>query len=365
MAEVSNAPFSRNTTGRPRPARYALGRGRASISFLDDDDNEDGDGWEHLGNMPQLTASLSQQFLDHFSSLAGLRDRDARIVIESLFDMKGQLEELNERTAALFLQSTPAEYVNPTIAGFAEREMVAAAKLGRYYPIVNGDGDQAFGVAAADVTVKQKATQVLAAAGRTLTFATADDTITASTGSFITDGYRVGQTLVVAGTASNNGNKTITDVTALVITVAENLTDEGPLNATATLNATLLLVEGTDYEVEEAEGEIFLLSTSTDIVEDDTLAVTLAANAAADSMRKIEVQSAGEITAAFKFYGVNPRDGRKYLLHVFKATIAGDGDLGLITGQELVNVPITISAVKKDANTPIAVLYPLPTGGVT
>lgn len=81
------------------------------------------------------------------------------------------------------------------------------------------------------------ATQVTAAGGRTLTFASSGNTCTASSGSFITDGYKVGMVLTVAGTSSNNGTYTITAVTATVITVSSGFTNEGPLSSTATLDA--------------------------------------------------------------------------------------------------------------------------------
>lgn len=85
------------------------------------------------------------------------------------------------------------------------------------------------------------ATEVTAAGGRTLTFADSDpDTITASSGSFITDGYKAGMRLTVAGTSNNDGTYVIASVTATVLTLeaSESLTAEGPLSATATLNAT-------------------------------------------------------------------------------------------------------------------------------
>lgn len=89
------------------------------------------------------------------------------------------------------------------------------------------------------------ATQVTASGGRTLTFATAGDTITASTGDFTSDGYEVGMTLVVAGTSSNDGSYTLTNVAATVLTVAENLTNEGPISSTATLDANASLNDPT------------------------------------------------------------------------------------------------------------------------
>lgn len=82
------------------------------------------------------------------------------------------------------------------------------------------------------------ATEVTASGGRTLTFAASGKTITASSGSFVTDGYKVGMLLTVAGSGSNNSTFTITAVTATVITVSETIVDEGPISSTATLNAT-------------------------------------------------------------------------------------------------------------------------------
>lgn len=49
----------------------------------------------------------------------------------------------------------------------------------------------------------------------------ADDTITRNTGSWVTDGFRVGQDVTISGSASNNGSKgTVTNVTATVLTLS-------------------------------------------------------------------------------------------------------------------------------------------------
>lgn len=87
------------------------------------------------------------------------------------------------------------------------------------------------------------ATQVTASGGRTLTFANVGsaDTITASSGSFVSDGYKVGMIVTIAGTSSNNMTTgKLATVTATVLTFGSDtsLTNEGPLSATATLNAT-------------------------------------------------------------------------------------------------------------------------------
>lgn len=66
-----------------------------------------------------------------------------------------------------------------------------------------------------------------------LTFAAATKTITRAVGSFLTDGFIVGQT-ITTDAALNPGPFTITNVEALVITVSEAVVDEGPVNKTVT-----------------------------------------------------------------------------------------------------------------------------------
>ena len=78
--------------------------------------------------------------------------------------------------------------------------------------------------------------QATGAGGRTLTFAQAGRTITASSGSFITDGFLAGANVVVTGTTSNNGTYMILSLTATVITLTTNhtnLVNEGPISTGA------------------------------------------------------------------------------------------------------------------------------------
>jgi hypothetical protein len=58
-----------------------------------------------------------------------------------------------------------------------------------------------------------------------VSFSTTGDTITRGSGSFLTDGFRIGMKIAITGaaTASNNGNFTIATVTATVITTEETL----------------------------------------------------------------------------------------------------------------------------------------------
>jgi hypothetical protein len=59
-----------------------------------------------------------------------------------------------------------------------------------------------------------------------LDYDAATRTITRASGSFVTDGFVTGRTITVTKSTRNNGTYTLTNVTALVLTVTENLVDE-------------------------------------------------------------------------------------------------------------------------------------------
>ena len=79
-------------------------------------------------------------------------------------------------------------------------------------------------------------------AAESCTFATLGDTITAAAGNpFNVDALCIGRKITITGTVNNNGVVTVTNIVDNVITTAENLTDEGPINTTfATLDDLIL-----------------------------------------------------------------------------------------------------------------------------
>lgn len=84
-----------------------------------------------------------------------------------------------------------------------------------------------------------------------LTFAAIDNSVTRSTGSWITDGFAVGMTVRITGSASNNGSAVIATASASVLTFAApaSLTDEGPVSACAVFaggTTTTTTVDDTD-----------------------------------------------------------------------------------------------------------------------
>lgn len=94
-------------------------------------------------------------------------------------------------------------------------------------------------------------------------YAAATKTITRGSGSFLTDGFGVGDTIVVSDSTSNDGTYTVTVATALVLTVSQALVDETVGTSTITLNPTL--AAGTSVLVfshPRASKVYYLLSTS-------------------------------------------------------------------------------------------------------
>lgn len=75
-------------------------------------------------------------------------------------------------------------------------------------------------------------------AAESCTFATAGDTITAAAGTpFDTGALCIGRKITISGTVNNNGVVTVSAIATDVVTVSENLTDEGPVDTTfATLD---------------------------------------------------------------------------------------------------------------------------------
>lgn len=86
-----------------------------------------------------------------------------------------------------------------------------------------------------------------------LTFASSASTITRSTGSFVSNGFAIGDDIIVVGTTSNDGKYTIANVTALVITVTGTLINE---TATCTLQSGIT-------EVAELAGAVTVSGVAT------------------------------------------------------------------------------------------------------
>ncbi len=99
--------------------------------------------------------------------------------------------------------------------------------------------------------------------GPAIVIATDTDDFTRDAGSWITDGFKVGQTVTVTGSASNNSDFTISAVVDLTLTVTENLTNEGS-QTDLVMSAPGVLPTGlaaaTDYYIRRIAASTYKLS---------------------------------------------------------------------------------------------------------
>lgn len=105
-----------------------------------------------------------------------------------------------------------------------------------------------------------------------------------------------------------------------------------------------LLVEGTDYSLDLAQGRIFLLSTASNIAAGEALDVTLGADGGAKTVSEVRGLSQTNVTVALKFIAENPADDDKQTEYEFhQVDLKADGDFALI-GDEFSQMNFTAAA---------------------
>lgn len=93
----------------------------------------------------------------------------------------------------------------------------------------------------------------------------------------------------------------------------------------------VLLVEGTDYEVDSFSGRFFIKEDATNIAAGDDINVTLAANASAGTVDQVRSLTQTNDRIALLFLGENPANNDEpYELLIHKTSLKPDGDFALI-----------------------------------
>ncbi|MCZ2418674.1 MAG: hypothetical protein LC123_02365 [Burkholderiales bacterium] len=336
--------FAPNTTGLPNTGDYVIGRGKAYISEINTTTGKPTGGWRDIGNVTAFTVTRESEEIEHFSSREGTKTLDKSVVLQTSATLGFTVDELNAENVAAWLSGEKASYTNAAIAGFAERTLVSSVVRGRHYDIEDANGGRAYDVDPSDLTVEvlPAIDALTASGGRTLQFVASSKKIIASSGSFVTDGWKVGHKIAVSGTSDNNGTVTIAVVTALEITVSEALVDEGPSSSGATLTpADTPLVADTDYELDTKMGRLFFYADSDLVADGDAIKVTLAANANAAAVTEVRAMTTTTKLVAVKFIGENPANNDKQAeIQFHQVNLKADGEMALI-GDEFATMPFT------------------------
>lgn len=127
------------------------------------------------------------------------------------------------------------------------------------------------------------------------------------------------------------------------------------LTVTTNQGTPVAMVLGTDYEVNEEFGRIFIKSTSTvaatAIGLGKGLRVALAAKAGAATVSEVRALTQTSITVALRFTAENAANGNKYEITFWKVKLKASGDLNLIS-DEWMAMPFEAAAEENTAASP-------------
>lgn len=119
--------------------------------------------------------------------------------------------------------------------------------------------------------------------------------------------------------------------------------DKANLSLESALGANTL-VEGTDYEVDEKMGRVFILAGTTLVSPGDDVTFSLVADAGALNPDTVDALTQTNVTAALKFIGENPANNDKQVEYTFyQVQLKSDGDFSQI-GDEFTQMGFTATA---------------------
>ena len=142
-----------NTT--QNSAEYILPRGRMFIGDISSTTGKPDSGLMFIGNCPEVTFSSESEVYDHYRSTSALKFKDISAELQLTLTGTAVLESVSKETLAMFFSgSHDSTFINPAITGFADQvlvadgEMVSAATGGRWYFVMDADGNIANSITA-------------------------------------------------------------------------------------------------------------------------------------------------------------------------------------------------------------------------
>lgn len=110
---------------------YTLGRGEVFFArFIDD--NKTAGGERYIGNTPELSLTIEQEVLDHFSSDHGIREKDESIALQVNRTGTMSTDNINTDNVALFFFGEASQVSE---AGGVVNEVLQAVEQGLHYQL--------------------------------------------------------------------------------------------------------------------------------------------------------------------------------------------------------------------------------------
>lgn len=329
---------------------YTLGRGEVWFDrFLPNTKTKTGE--RYFGNSPDVTLSQSEEKLEHFSSDAGVKEKDASVTLSQDTTGKITVDNISKENMALWWLGDAAAITVGSAIGVTEVHLAkrgTAIQLGTSDDVPQGTGD-------VDNVVVSSATGGTPASG-SLNFTgqpSADDTVTLN-GSVITfkASGAVGAQVNIGGSPTLTaqalktyinahsalgvtaaGDATILTLTAIAQGTTGNaytLAKSGTYPAVSAGTLTGGLASGTidaagNYELDLGTGRILILDNAADIADGDSLSFVYDQ----DAMVLQTVISKGDtIYGALRFISKNPIGTKRDAFFPY-VKIAPDGDFSL------------------------------------
>lgn len=320
---------------------YVFGRG--VCFFAPFDANGVPMGERDLGNTPGVTLTVTSEKAEHFSSRTGLRLKDLSVTISVAFDSTITLEDISADNLALFVAGASAT-VTQAAAGVTN-ERIYNAQSGKHYQL---------GTSTTVITGVRGVTSVTIGCYELINAAARANSTAVVVGQIFKSGTDV-FVVSVAGTTAGSaptydvaivGNDT-TDGTATVLFLGTT--------SNYTLTTDYILSAGSARVGIVVGGNLGLACIVYTTV--SGLYLSLNANYTKDANTRTQITStgAGSVTGQFRFVADNA-NGTNRDFFIADCTLSADGELPLITENEVAQFTFTLGINERDTSTPQVII---------
>ena len=308
-------------TASPQTKNYLYGKGELFFRA------EGSGGYDHLGNAPAFTISLTEEKLEHFSSMSGTKVKDLQLVTQKGATLAFTLEEFSVGNllrafkgaeAAREMQDAGTLNALPVNVNKGLYVLVGKEKLG-FTRLEHGTVSGGSFAAGATVTGgTSKATATVAYAGEGYLECVG-----------VSGSFMPGEQLSAADAqATARGVSRVADV---VLTDKESA-------------PTVRYRQGVDYDINVRSGLLRVREGCSDET------VYVSADCEACDARLVEALTASDVTGELLFVG-QPDQGPGMVVQCWKAALSLGGEVGLIS-EELASIPMTGEVLADDLNHP-------------
>lgn len=332
---------------------YVLGKGKVFVARYAAGSKIMPTDFRFVGNAPELTISQNPTKIEHFSSTAGLAEKDESVITRVDMNGKFKIDNIDIENLSLWLMGTTSPRAQA--AQTAQTFVIADLVRNRHYQIgqttVNLVGLRNLDNVSLEVDNSgyDEVTAVTAsAAGTGLTNGTRIFTVTDGTGSIaakfsftVSAGSITGAATIIEGGRYSVNPDTTANATCTV--------DIGTTNAAFNLTMGTLAdaaPDSAEYEIDETTGSVFLADGAVSFSDGDTITVTYDTVA---ETRNVVVTGGKEVYCAIRFIADNPK-GVNHNIMIPYALVSSDGDMSLI-GESWQELSLGLEALKLNSTT--------------